>query len=94
MADEKSSAFCKTCNAKRLVVRPGTNHILHLLLSVITFGLWIVVWIFGTIKIGGWRCTVCGTQVPLLDLLAGEPAAEADVPSGQTVGKSGLPDVF
>jgi len=100
MAEEKSTAFCETCNAQRLIVRPGTNHILHLLLTLVTFGLWLIVWIFGTIKIGGWRCSVCGTKVPFAAAIAGDfggsaPAAKhQDIAKEPTIGKSGLPDAF
>ncbi len=63
MSDEKTSKFCATCNRQSLAVRKGTNHILHLLISCVTFGLWIPVWVLTSIKIGGWRCNVCGMKV-------------------------------
>lgn len=61
MATERKRGFCKSCSQNRPVSRPSTNHILHLLLSIITCGLWIVVWILTSIKIGGWRCETCGS---------------------------------
>ncbi|MHC4239959.1 MAG: hypothetical protein ACYSUC_09440 [Planctomycetota bacterium] len=40
----------------------GTNHVLHLLLTLVTGGLWLIVWILCAIKIGGWRCVQCGSN--------------------------------
>jgi hypothetical protein len=31
--------------AERLLDEAKTNHVLHLLLSILTFGIWIIVWI-------------------------------------------------
>lgn len=63
MATQEATGFCKGCGKQVMIRRKGTNHLLHLLLSVITFGLWIIVWILTSIKIGGWRCTQCGRKV-------------------------------
>lgn len=43
-----------------MIRRAGTNHILHLILTVLTLGLWLIPWMFVSVKIGGWRCTQCG----------------------------------
>lgn len=63
MAEQKSSAFCKGCNAQRLVVRPGVNHVLHAILSICTFGAWLIVWALLSLRAGDWRCSVCGRKV-------------------------------
>ena len=60
MAKQEKSGFCKMCDRQVVVSRPGTNHILHLLLSILTAGLWLIVWIGSAIKFGGWRCSTCG----------------------------------
>lgn len=62
MAEEKKSGFCQQCNKQSVVFRKGTSHILHLLLTVLTAGLWLIVWIGSAIKFGGWRCTQCGSK--------------------------------
>ena len=62
MAEDKKSGFCKQCNKQVVVFRKGTNHILHLILSVITVGIWLIIWLGAAVKIGGWRCTECGTD--------------------------------
>ena len=62
MASEESSGFCEMCNKQVLVRRKGTNHLLHLILSILTAGVWIIIWILASIKIGGWRCSQCGSE--------------------------------
>ena len=62
MADEKRSGHCPSCNKRVVVFRKGTNHILHLLLSIVTFGVWLIVWFGSAVKFGGWRCTECGSK--------------------------------
>jgi hypothetical protein len=61
MAEEKKGGFCKSCEKQVVVFRKGTNHILHLLLTLFTFGLWLIVWFGSSVKFGGWRCTQCGS---------------------------------
>jgi hypothetical protein len=61
MAAEQATGFCKSCNKQSLLQREKTNHILHFLLTLFTCGAWVVVWALLSIKIGGWRCAVCGT---------------------------------
>jgi hypothetical protein len=63
MADQEATGFCKTCNKQVMIRRKGTNHILHLILTILTGGLWLIIWILSSIKIGGWRCTICGSSV-------------------------------
>jgi hypothetical protein len=61
VAEEKKSGHCKDCAKQVLVFRKGTNHILHLLLTICTAGLWLLVWFGNSVKFGGWRCTQCGS---------------------------------
>ena len=62
MSIQQRSGYCKACGAQVLVQRKGTNHILRLLLTLATSGVWIIVWILAGIKIGGWRCSHCGSK--------------------------------
>lgn len=63
MAEQQRQGYCEECGEYRLVKRRGVTHILHLLLSVITAGLWLFVWIFLSIfTVGGWRCQTCGSD--------------------------------
>jgi hypothetical protein len=43
----------------------GTNHVLHLLLTIVTGGLWAIVWIFACMGKKNWRCPVCGQNIPV-----------------------------
>jgi len=61
MAQDTKGGYCKDCQAKRVLTRPGTNHILHLLLSIFTAGLWLIIWLGVGIKMGGWSCGTCGS---------------------------------
>lgn len=63
MAYQEASGFCNNCNRQVMIRRKGTNHILHLILTLVTFGIWGIIWILASIKIGGWRCTTCGLPV-------------------------------
>ncbi len=62
MVEVKKQGYCKECGKKVVIFRKGTNHILHLLLSIVTCGAWLVIWLLCSIKIGGWRCSVCGSK--------------------------------
>lgn len=62
MADERKSGYCRSCKKRNVVFRPGTSHLLHLFLSIITAGIWLIVWLLSTIKVGGWRCSACGSR--------------------------------
>ena len=63
MANElRTQKFCTTCNGPRLFIKPGTNHLVHALVSLFLCGLWIPVWIIATLgnNMARWRCTQCG----------------------------------
>lgn len=60
MATKHKQGFCKDCEKLVPVTSPGTNHILHLLLSIITAGIWVIIWILAAISSGPWRCSICG----------------------------------
>lgn len=60
MSVEQSQMWCPRCNSHTLAQRPGASHLLHLVLTVLTVGLWLPVWILCAVRIGGWRCQQCG----------------------------------
>lgn len=62
MGEERGNGWCEQCNAQRMVARKTPNHLLHLILTVLTCGLWAAVWILTSIRFGGWRCTTCGSN--------------------------------
>lgn len=59
-----STGYCPVCGRQTLFAKEGISNVLHLLLSVVTAGLWIPVWIFLAVKSGGssMRCQTCGTK--------------------------------
>jgi hypothetical protein len=62
MSAQQTTKWCRGCNRQVLAARRGTNHVLHLLLTIFTGGLWGIVWILSAVKIGGWRCQACGMK--------------------------------
>lgn len=70
MAADQTSKFCSVCNKQTLWARRGTNHILHLLITVLLCGLWLPVWLMASIRIGGWRCQTCGYKGSLASRFA------------------------
>nr|VFJ93331.1 MAG: hypothetical protein BECKH772A_GA0070896_1005510 [Candidatus Kentron sp. H]VFJ94619.1 MAG: hypothetical protein BECKH772B_GA0070898_1006410 [Candidatus Kentron sp. H]VFK00843.1 MAG: hypothetical protein BECKH772C_GA0070978_1005310 [Candidatus Kentron sp. H] len=64
MGEKQASRYCAHCGKNVLATGTTPNHLLHLILSLVTGGLWIVIWILVSIgKIGGYRCTQCGKRV-------------------------------
>ena len=61
-ATQEATGFCRHCKRDALIRRKGTNHVLHLFLTVFTVGFWSWIWILCAIKIGGWRCAQCGRK--------------------------------
>lgn len=62
MGTKVKSGFCKQCNERRKIERERPSHLLHLILTILTFGIWLIVWIGVSIKFGGWRCATCGAK--------------------------------
>ena len=62
MSRENNPGFCKTCDASRALSRKGTNHTLHIVLSIISVGLWLPIWALDSIRFGGWICNYCGSK--------------------------------
>ena len=61
MASNQLMNFCRQCKQNTLHIQPATSHVLHLLLSIITMGVWIFVWVLVAMSNGSQRnCTVCG----------------------------------
>ncbi len=60
MPSEYSQDYCEFCETNVLVVRQGTNHTLHILLSLFTFGIWLFIWAAAAINKRDWRCAQCG----------------------------------
>lgn len=59
------NGHCERCNKNVKLHKIKANHILHLLLSIITFGLWLIVWFFVG-KGKAWQCDECGRKAKWL----------------------------
>lgn len=64
MGIKQSSRYCHFCQQDVLAQASSPNHILHLILSCLTAGVWVLVWISMIfLSIGGYRCSQCGRKV-------------------------------
>ena len=64
MALKTTGKYCRHCQARVMAQANKPNHILHLLLSVFTAGLWLLVWlVLVLLAAGNYRCTRCGNKV-------------------------------
>lgn len=61
MAGKIARRFCHVCRDMVRAEWSGCNHVLHLLLSLVTFGLWLPVW-FGSSLSNGFYCGQCGAR--------------------------------
>jgi hypothetical protein len=59
------TGWCPTCNDQRMLLRDKPNHILHLILTIVTLGLWALVWIVVAARKSNApaRCSHCGTAL-------------------------------
>jgi len=57
---EEAKGYCRKCEKQVRIRRKKTNHLLHLILTLLTGGVWIIVWILCSIRVDGWRCARCG----------------------------------
>jgi hypothetical protein len=69
---EQGQKFCVDCDKDILVQRKGINHLLHLILTIVTAGWWLLVWIFlillKTFGMGAnWKCSSCGGESLMMD---------------------------
>lgn len=60
----KAVGFCPGCNQVALLSCPVPFHLLHLICSLLTGGLWLIVWIALIARSRYCRCCRCGARVP------------------------------
>lgn len=61
MSTYQHMEFCKICQKQTIHFAEKPNHILHLLLSIITVGIWVPMWILITLMcMFRNECSVCG----------------------------------
>lgn len=88
MSVKQSSAYCNVCGRQSLFQKPRINHVLHLILSIVTLGFWLFVWaILGIINSGKQpRCTTCGATPGM-----GQVHAQQPLPTGPPAHTAGQP---
>lgn len=61
MATNQVMHYCKCCKGMRMHLQPSTSHVLHLLMSLLTLGIWIIVWALSAMANASQKtCSVCG----------------------------------
>ena len=61
MPSEQAVVYCENCKKVTLHIKQRINHILHLILTIITFGTWIFIWICIALFTSGTpQCSKCG----------------------------------
>lgn len=64
MGTAKLRRYCPEDDRMVLAEKQTPNHILHLLLSIISVGFWIPIWLIITVgnDLGAYRCPICGEK--------------------------------
>ncbi len=58
----QSRRYCEECGRYVLAARQPMNLVLHLLLTLLTWGLWLGVWmLIAVFRRAPWRCQRCGS---------------------------------
>lgn len=61
MGTKHAPRYCRSCDQRVLGVASTPNHVLHLLLTLITVGLWLPVWLLiALFSDQSFRCPQCG----------------------------------
>ncbi len=64
MAQKQTGSYCTHCQKDVMATGTRPNHLLHLMLTLVTLGFWIPIWLSISIcKLEGYRCTQCGKQI-------------------------------
>lgn len=62
MGEQREGGYCANCKKDVVVFRRTTNHLLHLVLTVLTAGLWIIVWMLISLMPSRRTCGQCGSS--------------------------------
>jgi len=62
MGIEKQRRYCPEDDRMVLAEKPSTNHLLHLILTIFTAGLWLIPWVLVSMNAASnpYRCPHCG----------------------------------
>ena len=62
MAYSEKLGLCNGCAQSRPFRRHHPNHVLHVILTVFSGGLWLPMWVLAAVYPGAYRCTTCGAK--------------------------------
>lgn len=62
MATEQIMKHCRHCDDNIIHLQQKPSHVLHLLLTIFTVGIWLPIWILVAIDKSGHQCTRCATK--------------------------------
>lgn len=67
MTKDRIRGYCPRCGHDQLFEKGHVHHGVHLFLTVITLGIWLVSWasIYFYHQLRPWRCQQCGWNKPL-----------------------------
>jgi hypothetical protein len=70
MGEIRARRWCPVDERPVLAVKGRPSHVLHLILSVLTLGLWLVVWLGMSImsETAPYRCPMCGAKTRSLTM--------------------------
>jgi hypothetical protein len=79
MTRDRIRGYCPRCSHSQLFNRSEIHHGIHLFVTILTCGLWLVSWIAVIVghRIRPWRCQQCGWAKPIFDGPDLKPAAGA-----------------
>lgn len=61
---EMDMRYCESCKRKTLHVGLSTSHVLHFLISIVTMGMWIPMWLIIAIRNEfSYECTECKEEI-------------------------------
>lgn len=63
--------YCPECGRNVLGQRNEPSHLVHLLLSLVTVGVWLPVWFVVSVFPGGWICSICGGRLRRAGIVRG-----------------------
>jgi len=65
-SENGKSAHCTRCGCERSFIKCRTRHLLHFLATLLTAGVWLIVWVTISIEraMRPWRCEKCGWHKP------------------------------
>lgn len=55
--------YCASCARNVAPKKTGTNHVVNFIMTLLTGGLWLIVWLLLTVYANTYSCSFCGGSV-------------------------------